>query len=161
MTREEKVREARRLRAEGLTRRAIGERMGVTQAAVTKWLNPNAAEWARRDNARRRADKREWERAYRADPANRKPCPRCGGPTWRSRNRSADPVLCSACIHADHEKRERRIAEMWLAGATHAEIAAALGSTPASVQVGLSRMRRAGWDLPRRGPGGRTLEVAA
>lgn len=160
MNRAEKVAEAQRLRRRGLTHREIAERLGVGRAAVSKWLNPAAKEWARTSNARRRVAKHEWEMAYRADPANRKPCPRCGGPTNYLRCRSGEPVLCGQCIHADAEERRRRIAEMWLAGVSYREIAVELGSTVGSVQVTVVRMRQEGWDLPRRGPRGRILEAA-
>lgn len=41
MTREEKIQEAERLRADGLSYRAIGERLGVTNSTVLRWLNPS------------------------------------------------------------------------------------------------------------------------
>jgi biotin operon repressor len=49
---------------------------------------------------------------------------------------------------------------MWSAGATEAQIAEALGTTPGSVNVTIHSMRRSGVDLPYRyrvGPDGRRL----
>lgn len=54
----------------------------------------------------------------------------------------------------------RRTAELWAAGLSQREIAEDLGTTVASVSVKVAQMRKAGWDLPRRGPGGRILEAA-
>lgn len=47
-------------------------------------------------------------------------------------------------------EREATIARCWRAGASYEEIAEALDSTPASIQVAVSRMRHDGWDMPRR-----------
>jgi hypothetical protein len=63
----------------------------------------------------------------------------------------------------DHRKAERwrRIAEMWSAGTSIAEIAIALGSTKQGISAEASRMRRAGWDLPHRHLKGSHLRALA
>lgn len=80
MTRGEKVREAQRLRAQGLRLREIAERMGVAPTTAAAWL-------ADPDLAKQRA-RRERYRGV---------CLHCGGPTDGSNGYDA-PTICRECF---------------------------------------------------------------
>lgn len=150
MTRDEKVAEAQRLRAEGLTLQAIGDRFGATHTCVWRWLNPErSAEHVRKQNARpeRRAAKRAWEREH-----DRGECP-CGATLAVGARRKGIEV-CRDC-HDEMQAvgtamRRERIRDLWEAGATRKEIVQALASTSPSIQTEMARMRREGWELPLR-----------
>lgn len=144
MTRDEKAAEARRLRAEGLPLRQIAERLGYAgSSGVWVLLHPDEAK-ARgvRDNARRAAAKRAWENEH-----NRRACP-CGALM------GARADVCRAChdemVAVGRAMREEQIAELWSQGYKLREIAAALDSNKDSVRCAMAKMRRSGWDLPRR-----------
>jgi hypothetical protein len=79
-SRAERVREAQRLRAEGLLLREIGQRMGVAKTTVHAWLSDpdRSLEKARKDS-------------YRGI------CDTCGGPTDGSNGASAAPTRCLQC----------------------------------------------------------------
>ncbi len=150
MTRAAKITEATRLRAEGQSYEAIGRTLGVTGSCVKKWLNPEVArEWRRRSEARseRKAAKLAWAHEH-----DRGECP-CGAPTGVGATRKG-VLVC----HDSHEEmvavgtamREERIAEMWARGFKLREIAEALDSTTHSIGAAMSKMRRRGWDVPRR-----------
>ena len=150
MTRDEKIAEARRLRAEGLTLQAIGERLGVSHATVWKWLNPERhREHVLKQEARpeRKAAKRAWENEH-----DRGECP-CGATLGVGARRHGIKV-CRDCFDemraVGTAMRRERIAEMWARGLKQREIAAEIGTTRPTISVEMSRMRAAGWDLPLR-----------
>jgi hypothetical protein len=74
------------------------------------------------------------------------PCADCGQPVWRT------ATLCGECYRRRRNARRREIQQRWLAGESLKEIAAALGTTPASVRVTLVKMRERGWEMPHRRP---------
>jgi transposase len=155
VTRAEKIATAQQMREGGALLREIGEALGVTTSAVSKWLDPEKArEWNRLGNAKRGPAKRAEENRL-----DGRPCPECGAPRKRGCARRA--TLCRDCrrrlIHEARVARRGRIGEMWRAGASRRAIAAALQSTPQSIGVEIARMRGDGWDLPYR----RKSEVAA
>ena len=127
--------EAKRLRAEGLMLKEIGERLGkpvsTVHAAVTE------------ESARRRAYKRTWGREH---PGT---CDRCDGPTGRRRVR-----LCWPCERARRagpvHARAERIVAWWAEGRTLTEIAAQLGWTRGHLATEIHRLRAKGYDLPFR-----------
>lgn len=90
----------------------------------------------------RRADqKRRWDRENGGTCA-------CGARRkWNARQ-------CKSCRNRDkregRERRRRAIAEMWERGASCRQIAAAMDSTPGSINVEVQRMRADGWDLAFR-----------
>jgi transposase len=53
-----------------------------------------------------------------------------------------------------HRPYRERVARLWREGRTTADVAEALGTTPGAASNLIARMRRDGWDLPRR-TGGR------
>lgn len=129
--------EAKRLRAEGLVYREIGERLGKSQ-----WTVRDAVTKA---NARRRAYKRAWHREH-----YRGTCERCGGPAGR-RDRER---LCRSC---DLERRAESvhlravlIVAWWAGGLTGREIGERLGWSGRDVGAEMHRLRAKGYDLPLR-----------
>jgi transposase len=174
MTRDEKIAKARELRDQGLTHRAIGDRLGVTHSCVTKWLNPNLArEWARRQEAKpsTAARKRAWDRAHRAT------CPRCGG--LRGQATAIPSRADGLCVNCDNAARAaeadvtaRKVVALWADGKKFSEICAAMGWSKGTLSAMMDRYRKAGYDLPyrrqgealenvRRGQAGRRDRVAA
>ena len=89
--------------------------------------------------------KRAWDRAARH------PCCDCGRPIGRQAVRCVD---CKRRLAASIKLyRRRRIEMLWLQGATLAQIAEEIASTPSAVGVELARMRAEGdWSLPYRRP---------
>lgn len=55
MTREQKIEEAKRMRAEGLSYPKIGKQLGVSHSTVFSWLNPEFRERQRELDHKRRA----------------------------------------------------------------------------------------------------------
>lgn len=105
------------------------------------------------ENRRRRAAKQAWQREHYVHP-----CVECGKSTHRGTPRCVD------CYHAAkraalNEKRAE-IQRLWRDGLTHGEIAAALGTTKGTIVRQTVRMRKDGWDLPRRKPGRRRVNAA-
>lgn len=150
MTRAEKIAEAQRLRAGGLTLQQIADRLGYRHAeSATRLLrDPSVqAEMTRRDNAKRNAAKRAWEREH-----DRAVCP-CGAAMGVGAARKGATV-CREChveqVALGRAMRCERIADMWAQGCTLREIAEALDSAVHSIGASMSRMRAAGWDLPYR-----------
>ncbi len=108
---------------------------------------------ARERGYNRRTGKRgEQKRA--ADIALKHPCAGCGQMVYRAAE------LCRACENDRRRATRRRIQVLWLDGRTHREIAQDLGTTTNVVGSTLALMRGQGWNVPRRGPGGRILELA-
>jgi predicted transcriptional regulator len=134
---------ARALAAEGKSHPEIAVLFGVTKSAVWKACHPERiAELSRIDNARRRQQKREWEREhYRGE------CEVCGARTGK---RSCTRCPKHSLAREAHRQRREEIQRRWLAGESLNEIAAALGTTKNSAQVTVHRMRREGWDMPYR-----------
>lgn len=86
-TAQEQHQRARELREEGLTLRAIGERLGASPTTIHRWVNP---QYARRQN--------EASRKYKV--SLRGTCRECGGITKYSAKRGR-PVsdICAPCYH--------------------------------------------------------------
>lgn len=150
MRRNQQIKKAKELASQGWSHRRIGERLGVSGSTVTKWLNPDSVrEWNRRDNELRRDAK-----LAEAKTRDGRPCVECGTPLTRNAVR-AGGVRCRECQH-DRERRQRlarrhRIEYLWGLGRSLREIADDLGSTPGSVNVEITSMRReGGWDVPHR-----------
>jgi DNA-binding CsgD family transcriptional regulator len=158
MTRDEKIAEAQRLRARGLTYREIGAQLGVTKGCLAKWLHPDRARaWNQHDNDRRSVAKRAWENAH-----DRGQCP-CGAVMGVGARRHGYKVCRDCCAEMAHVERAWRmqpVYEMWHAGLSLREIAAQLGMAPGTVSFHVSTMRSEGWDMPHRynvTPDGRRL----
>lgn len=132
------------LRAQGLSQTEIAKRCGVTPGAVSKALNPERAkEYTRRANERRDPErKRQQDASYEQRMMH--PCAGCGRPVSRCAER------CRPCFIEHVQEDRRRIVEMWAAGASMREIAAAIGTSKVSLGTTMAEMRRDGWDLPYR-----------
>ena len=145
--------EARRLRERGYSYARIARRLGVSESAVYKGLNPDRArEYNRRSNARRNASKREWDRTR-----GRATCPRCGGPMGAgSRSPSKRREQCWRCWLDQARRRHELIAEGYRRGLAAREIAEQIGVSVHSVHTTASRLRRAGVDVPYAPMGGRS-----
>lgn len=143
MTKEQKVKKAQQLRAQGLTHREIGERMGVTHSAVVKWLNPDAT---------REYNRRDLERPGRHDAKlaeGRKPggvCRLCGGPISCNSVRGGH-TRCQECRQAEAERKREQIIEGYRAGLTAWQISEQTGIPHHSVTVEACRLRSQGVDL--------------
>ena len=145
MTRDEKIAEARRMRDEGATLVVIAEALGYRSvSAAWRLLNPEAH---RAIEAKRGPAKRAWENEH-----DHGRCP-CGAQMGVGTARRG-AKLCCACRDevrsVERAMREERIAAMWADGLTLRQIAVALGSTPAAINVAIVQMRANGWDVPRR-----------
>lgn len=145
MTREQKIRRAQELRAEGWTYQRIGAELGVTHGCAYKWLHPEKARaWYTAENHSpgRQAQKNAWERDnYLSD------CPDCGATISRKSGR------CRGCDKARRARESYgpRLEELWAEGRTLPEIAAELGTTVKTLGVTMYRLRRqGGYDLPYR-----------
>jgi hypothetical protein len=134
MTRAEKVVEAQRLRAKGLTYREIGERLGVALTTAHEYIrDPDLS----RKKARRRA---------RAGV-----CIDCGAPTDGSRTSPAK--RCAYCDRVANAERNRARARprrdmiewLWAEGKTGREIQEVIGSI-----LNITTLRHAGYNLPHR-----------
>jgi predicted transcriptional regulator len=112
----------------GMTQKEAAERMGVSRSAIQHRLHPQVKAASER---RRRAKKREWERA------NRKTCA-CGKLAWRTER-------CIECY-----EREAMLVELWRQGLPIKDIAAAVGYTPGGLAARIPGWRRMGIDLPYR-----------
>jgi hypothetical protein len=116
VTREEKIAEAVRLYAAGLSDREIGERLGVTGGAVWKWRHPERTrEINRVMNAKRRVEKREWEHR----PENRGNCTECG--SKRGFGVLADGI-CQTCRATLWRQRLERLVALRREGLTNIQI---------------------------------------
>lgn len=130
---------ARDLAAAGVSTGEIAAEFGVGKSAVWKALNPDHV---RAYNAGRNEQKRKWDRDH-----YRGRCETCGA--WTSRREyKRCPLHADVAIAA--EERREEIVDRWAAGETMLEIAAALGTTKGSLSVDITRMRKAGYDLPYR-----------
>lgn len=140
----ERVAAAQAMRARGARFREIAEHFGVSVNTVQDWVkDPNLA----RSRARKES--------YAA------PCVDCDAPTSGSEGRREEP-RCGPCAHrhiiasgerADMVRRVakcQRIVALWHDGRTIRQIAAALDTTPGTIGVEITRMRREGWDVPYR-----------
>jgi transposase len=149
MSRDEKIAFARERSAEGWSNGRIARELGVTPPAVWKWLNPEKARAAaRRDNAKRSAAKRVWERSE----AGRGRCPSCGGlKGTASKHRHMVCLKCELAMRAQrHAGRDELIVQWWHEGASLDEIAERLGWTRSHLGVEIHRLRARGLDLPYR-----------
>jgi transposase len=149
--REEKIAKARELRERGLSYRHIGERLGVTNSCVAKWLNPERTrEWNRRSEAKpeRKAAKRAHEKQSRAMCA-------CGNPMGQG---SGYPGYrynqCDECRVLEErervDERAQRIVAWWAEGETLKQIASRLGWTVGHLSQEFDRLRGRGYELPYR-----------
>lgn len=121
-----------------MTYSEIGRRLGVTNSAVLKVLNPaRASAYNKRGNAgqERQARKNAWESVHRY-----KPCPSCGSDMYRASDQ------CEGCLKATETVRRTLCEGMWADGWTCGEIAKILGVDART----LTSRRKHGWDLPHR-----------
>lgn len=157
MTRAEKVARAQELRAEGLSYRVVGDRLGVTGGAIWKWLHPEATrEINRRNNTSQAERKRAWER----DPANKVPCPKCGGPTGHTRGQG-DAHQCRTCLDAEVAEFRQAIIDGYRAGVPAWRIAEQIGRPENTVKSEAHRLRLKGIDLPHGATGAPAHRSAA
>lgn len=139
MTRAERVAQAQELRAEGLTWREIGERLGVGRSTAHEYVTDP-------DLSRHR--ERRFQRAGS--------CVDCGTPTDASHSEPA--LRCAECakpvaaelLRASWAPYQKLIEEMWAEGMTARQIGDALGWTFRNPGTHISQLRARGYDLPHR-----------
>ncbi len=149
MTRDEKVAEAKRLRVEGLSLRHIGERLGTPVTTVYRWTDPDGAARERARSLAWKAENRErviaYDRSYGREHRGR--CINCGDLMGIG---VAHDGLCKPCVRAATHERRMQVCEWWAEGLSCREICARLGWSLGHLTHEMSRMRRAGYDLPYR-----------
>ncbi len=101
---------------------------------------------------------------YKREWANAQPRATCAcGATLGVESDRRGVTQCHDCylkpIREAREERYTRIARMWAEGATHQEIADALGYVRGGIGVQVARARAAGWDLSARPPGRRKAKA--
>lgn len=143
--------EARRFRdEEGLSYHGIAAALGVSYSVVVRLLDPEQARV--RDaasNAKRTAAKRQW-----ADAHDRGRCA-CGTVLGEG-SKHAGRKTCMGCWQEMRRvgcaMRLQPVYDLWHAGASLREIAAAIGVTRNTMGRLVSDMRSEGWDMPHRYP---------
>lgn len=142
MTREQKIKNARELRAQGLTYAETADYLGGSISTVYRWLNPERTAPYRNGRAidpeRARAYDREYRRNLRIN------CPQCAGPM------KPESTLCQPCHEDEVDRRARQIERWWAEGLTMAGICERLGWTMGHLAVEFHRLREKGYDLPYR-----------
>lgn len=148
---DEQLEAAQALHEMGWTYQRIADHFGFTYQTAKRWANPKAREQQRLYNItpERRAQKRAsyHKRAHI-------PCPRCGG----SMQRDNKMGICVRCWRLEQSepamKRRWQIVEWWEQGMLRRDIAKRLGWSNNRISVELGRMRKTGYNLPQRPPGG-------
>lgn len=136
---------AKRLRADGLTYREIGERMGESKYQAWRRCNRERLnERTRAYKARNRETLRAYDREYNA--THKGTCSSCGG----EMDRKWDGGTCAACRHDEYDRKAREVERLWNGGATFPEIQAAMGWTKGMLGRMMDRYRADGYDLPYR-----------
>lgn len=147
MTREEKIVEARALRAGGCTYREIADRLGVSVATARRWLNPKYAEQDRRTSRdwkrRNKAHLRSYSRGYNELAANE--CPSCGGYLARQ---SSGP--CKHCREESRHSSGLLVETLWREGRSYPEICTRMGWSKGHLAHEMHHLRAEGYDLPYR-----------
>jgi transposase len=144
LTREEKIKAARKIRDAGQTYAGIAGALGVSTTTVYRWLNPVQTAPYRNGRAIDPERTRRADREYNRRHGSR--CDRCG----QDRPRQAKGPLCIACIQDEVDRRARRIEREWAAGRSMSEIAKGLGWTVNHLSRELHKLRERGYSLPYR-----------
>lgn len=141
----EQRREAKVMRARGLSLGQISYRLGFSKTTIMRWLDPaklehnrkKSLEWRRNHHARANAHARQWMRNYRPGQ-----CRDCG-------KAIANPnaTRCLRCLREETEWKRREIQTLWTRGYSTVEIAAQIGTSRNAVKGHITRMRADGWDL--------------
>lgn len=146
--------EAQELRAQGLTYREIGERMGESTENAWKRCNrKRTREHTRRYKAANREQLREYNKRYYAEQTAN--CPRCGReynigrPGRLNSAKKGERVTFDNCPGCRRERAEQ-IVEWWAAGLTQKAICERLGWTRGHLAAEMDRLRGEGYDLPYR-----------
>lgn len=146
--------EAHRLRKMGLSYPKIAAELGVSVTTLIKHLRPEYAEKQRQASLkwkhRNKQAVLQYDRDYMRRLDVRGSCVECGGPMGINKKRRDG--RCRKCVVAQKEHNWRIVQRMWRDGASCQEIADALGWTVNHTNVQMTRMRKAGWDLPYRRP---------
>ena len=126
----------------------ISYRVGFATTTILRWLDPEKAARYRAQSLQYRRENRkrlnDYSRRYaRAHKKGR--CPKCDRPTPQRGVKS-----CRSCLDADQDFVWREIESLWAEGLSVKEIAASMGRSAQSVGGHLTRMRRAGRNVPRR-----------
>ena len=170
MTREQKIVEVKRLRAEGLSNREIAERVGANESTVRNWyLGGECRCGAPLDGSRgtrssvrlcasclrtRNAERNErlvemWEEGVPTwEIAQRLGITAGRVRNWVSDARRRGQTISPRSAH-DHDHWEE-IEKLWLEGLTYRAIGERTGLSAQAVGSRVQSMRRAGLDLPYR-----------
>lgn len=130
---------------QGMPMRRIERDLGVPYGRVRRICMPDdMRERDRRDNARRNAEKRQWEQEH-----DRPPCPKCGQPMSVGAHRDGYKQ-CQRCVSAAAGERMTEMVRLRNEeGLDTREIAARYDVAPHVVAKVLSRARAAGFEVAR------------
>lgn len=148
-TRDEKIAQARRMRAEGRVLREIAEHFGVGVTTAPRWTDPEQDAAGRAAARAWKAANRERTRAYDHEygDTHRGTCVRCGQPRGAGQ---MGPGVCQPCRSKARHLRCLLICEWWAQGKQIPDICAELGWSSGHLQGEMDRMRADGYDLPYR-----------
>lgn len=139
---------ARKLRAQGRTLGQIAYYLNVPKRTVHRWVDDEAREraiaYGRAYRERNRDRLNRYARRYMLRQRKGK-CPVCRQPVPKPGIKR-----CSRCRDEDREWLWREIQGHWSKGLKLREIAEEVGLPLQSVSSHVRRMRKAGWDVPRR-----------
>lgn len=172
MSRDEKILQARAMKAEGFTAVEIGERLGASDSTVRNWCLGGTCKCGRPtdgSNAEKSSTCRTCRASRHADRnAQIVEMWNAGEPTWfiaeklgvsethvqsyvdRARRLHGVSVDMRRLPPAEKSERFALIARWIQEGKTNREIAGELGTTPGSVENMVYRARRDGFDMPYR-----------
>lgn len=126
----------------------ISYRVGFATTTILRWLDPEKRERYRRQSAAYRDQHRERLNAYSRQYArthHKGTCPICEAPTLQKGVKS-----CKPCLEADQDFVWREIESLWAGGLKVKQIAEEMGRSADSINGHLTRMRKAGRNVPPR-----------
>jgi transposase len=141
---------AMRLAEDGLTKKEIARRLGVSQRTIRRWLHPESErkgrEASRRYQERHGPDLRENRRRHERE--NRKKCS-CG----RLLGIGSSGSQCRRCLDEERHFKNMDFVHLWNEGLSAKVIGERLGLTPGTVYDKAKRLRNAGYPVKWRSKG--------
>jgi transposase len=140
--------QARKWAGAGYTLGMISVRLGFSKTTIQRWIRPEIRKamneqslaYRRENHARLNAHARRYMRGKRLGT-----CPVCDRPTPRKGIKQ-----CRACRKEDRDWRRNELMVLWNDGLSAQEIAQRTGRTPRAITAEVQRMRKDGWNVPKR-----------